>query len=45
MYMVYRYQCCGGASCLMYFKLNSYKVKPLCIVPEGTVEKMPNAGK
>jgi len=45
MYMVQRYQCFGGACCLIYFKLNRYKVQPLCIVPEGTVVKMLNAGK
>ena len=33
--------------CLLphHFKLSRYKVKPLSIVPEGTVEKMLNAGK
>lgn len=40
MCMVYRYQCFGGACCLIHFK-----VKPLCIVPEGTVEKMLNVEK
>lgn len=38
MYKAYGYQCFGGACCLTYFKLSRYKVKPLSIVPDGTVK-------